>query len=125
MEGPYFLIISLPVIDAPWCEIRPTHASSKLVETKFACKKKERWEPGSSVKSRNEPRNIVWVLCWHDAPWERVGSCRWQLENGIMNAVKSSNDYPMCPRSCENGIMNVVKFGNDYPMCPGAVIHVC
>ena len=46
--------------DAPWCEIRPTHASSKFVSTQFApAKKKERWEPGCSIKSRNEPRNLM------------------------------------------------------------------
>ncbi|XP_064401484.1 deoxyribonuclease TATDN1-like isoform X2 [Halichondria panicea] len=45
--------------DAPWCEMRPTHASSKLIETSFPSKKKERWERGVAVKSRNEPRNIL------------------------------------------------------------------
>lgn len=45
--------------DAPWCEIRPTHASSKLVTTQFPSKKKEKWEKGFPVKSRNEPQNVV------------------------------------------------------------------
>ena len=49
--------------DAPWCEIRPSHASSKFVSTQFApAKKKEKWEPGCSVKSRNEPRNLMLVF---------------------------------------------------------------
>ncbi|XP_065897209.1 deoxyribonuclease TATDN1-like [Dysidea avara] len=49
--------------DAPWCEIRPTHASSKFVTTQFPpAKKKEKWESGCSVKSRNEPRNLLHVL---------------------------------------------------------------
>ena len=55
-----FTIIYLSIyVDAPWCEIRPTHASSKFVTTHFLSKKKERWENGVSVKSRNEPRNIL------------------------------------------------------------------
>ena len=47
--------------DAPWCEIRPTHASAKMVDTQFMSRKKEKWELGMSVKSRNEPRNIMYV----------------------------------------------------------------
>lgn len=47
--------------DAPWCEIRPTHASATFVATQFFSKKKERWEEGIGVKGRNEPRNIMWV----------------------------------------------------------------
>lgn len=50
------------ITDAPWCEIRPTHASSKFVSTQFPpAKKKEKWEPGCSVKGRNEPRNLMLV----------------------------------------------------------------
>ena len=45
--------------DAPWCEIRPSHASATLVTTQFPSKKKERWEEGVGVKGRNEPQNIV------------------------------------------------------------------
>ena len=53
------------VTDAPWCEIRPTHASSKFVTTQFPpAKKKEKWESGCSVKSRNEPRNLLLVQLW-------------------------------------------------------------
>jgi TatD DNase family protein len=49
--------------DAPWCEIRPTHASSKFVKTDYAVvKKKERWEAGCMVKSRNEPSMIMYVF---------------------------------------------------------------
>ena len=59
-----FLALSIPLFllpspDAPWCEIRPTHASSKLVTTQFSSKKKEKWEKGLPVKSRNEPQNVV------------------------------------------------------------------
>ncbi|KAJ1654400.1 hypothetical protein IWQ61_005666 [Dispira simplex] len=60
--------------DAPWCDIRPTHASfpylkqarssssSNFVYHTFESKKKERFVPGSLVKGRNEPCNIQDVL---------------------------------------------------------------
>lgn len=44
--------------DAPWCEIRPTHAGSKYLLTKFEeypSVKREKWKKGCMVKSRNEP----------------------------------------------------------------------
>lgn len=48
-------------LDAPWCEMRPSHAGFKMLETRFISKNKEKWEQNVSVKSRNEPRNIVYV----------------------------------------------------------------
>lgn len=48
--------------DAPWCDIRPTHAGFKHVKTKFESKRKEKWQAGQCVKGRNEPANIVQVL---------------------------------------------------------------
>jgi TatD DNase family protein len=47
--------------DSPYCEIRNTHAGSKLVKTKTIDVKKEKFKMGSKVKSRNEPSNIIQV----------------------------------------------------------------
>lgn len=48
--------------DAPYCEIRPTHASFKHVVTKFDTIKKQtkkKWHKESLVVGRNEPVTIV------------------------------------------------------------------
>jgi len=48
--------------DAPWCEIRPSHAAAEHVQTRLPAKDKKKHEPGALVKGRNEPCNIVQVL---------------------------------------------------------------
>ncbi|CAG0894222.1 unnamed protein product, partial [Cyprideis torosa] len=48
--------------DAPWCEIRPSHAGHGFIKTIFKQVKKEKWEPGLMVKGRNEPCQITQVL---------------------------------------------------------------
>ena len=49
--------------DAPWCDIRPTHASHRHTQTKFdVVNKPEKWVDGKGVKGRNEPQQIVLVL---------------------------------------------------------------
>ncbi|KAH9499849.1 TatD DNase [Bulinus truncatus] len=48
--------------DCPYCEIRPTHAGFKYIKTQFSSKKKEKYDPKLSVKSRNEPCTIKQVL---------------------------------------------------------------
>lgn len=48
--------------DAPWCEIRRTHASYQHIVTKFeVCKNKEKkkWQRDVLVNGRNEPVTIV------------------------------------------------------------------
>ncbi|CEL02636.1 Putative Hydrolase [Aspergillus calidoustus] len=50
--------------DGPWCEIRPSHASSKFLQGAPALPKavkKERWQKGFMVKGRNEPVAIAQV----------------------------------------------------------------
>lgn len=44
--------------DAPWCGIRPSHAASKFVKTKFEAAKKN-WSETTMFKSRNEPQTIL------------------------------------------------------------------
>ena len=48
--------------DAPWCEIKASHASFPLVKTKFDSVKKEKWAENKLVKGRNEPCCIIQVL---------------------------------------------------------------
>ncbi|KAL4978056.1 hypothetical protein BDW66DRAFT_130888 [Aspergillus desertorum] len=50
--------------DGPWCEIRPSHASSKFLEGAPPLPKavkKEKWQKGYMVKGRNEPIAIAQV----------------------------------------------------------------
>jgi len=54
--------VELCVLDAPWCEIRPTHDSFKHVRTTFPSRKKEKFEDKLLVKSRNEPSCIMYVV---------------------------------------------------------------
>lgn len=53
--------------DAPWCDIRKTHASYKFLDKKYIdspdqFKKKERFQMGCQVKGRNEPCQLIQVL---------------------------------------------------------------
>ncbi|KAF9887879.1 hypothetical protein FE257_009539 [Aspergillus nanangensis] len=50
--------------DGPWCEIRPSHASSKYLNGAPPLPKavkKERWQKGCMIKGRNEPAAIAQV----------------------------------------------------------------
>ena len=51
--------------DAPWCEIRPTHASNKHVKTVFDMvknKEKKKWDKNVLVRGRNEPVCVIQIL---------------------------------------------------------------
>ncbi|TMW57172.1 hypothetical protein Poli38472_003097 [Pythium oligandrum] len=48
--------------DAPWCDIRATHAGFSHVKTTWPTKKAEKHDEASMVKSRNEPCTIRQVL---------------------------------------------------------------
>lgn len=48
--------------DAPWCEIRPTHAGFKHVKTKFEyTKRKDKWNESLMIGGRCEPTQIIQV----------------------------------------------------------------
>ncbi|CAH0475066.1 unnamed protein product [Peronospora belbahrii] len=48
--------------DAPWCDIRATHAGHFHVKTAWQSKKAEKHSPVCLVKGRNEPCTLVQVL---------------------------------------------------------------
>ncbi|EGG15545.1 deoxyribonuclease [Cavenderia fasciculata] len=48
--------------DAPWCDVRKTHAGHKYITTQFDTVKKEKWQPGKCVQARNEPCNIIFLM---------------------------------------------------------------
>jgi len=51
--------------DCPWCDIRPSHAGYKLVQSRFPqwpVVDKKKWREGAVVKGRNEPHTIRQVL---------------------------------------------------------------
>lgn len=41
--------------DSPYCEIKNTHAGISYVKSLWPSKKKEKYDPDSNVKGRNEP----------------------------------------------------------------------
>uniref|UniRef100_A0A0A9ASW6 Pco061870a n=1 Tax=Arundo donax TaxID=35708 RepID=A0A0A9ASW6_ARUDO len=48
--------------DSPYCEIKNTHAGIQFVKSVWSSKKKDKYEPGSVVKGRNEPCLVRQVL---------------------------------------------------------------
>ena len=47
--------------DAPWCEVRPSHAGAAHVHTRPRALDRKKHDPAAMVKSRNEPANILQV----------------------------------------------------------------
>lgn len=48
--------------DAPWCDIRPTHAGYEFVRSRWPTRKNKRFEKGACVKNRTEPCHLRQVL---------------------------------------------------------------
>lgn len=48
--------------DSPYCDIKNTHAGIQFVKSIWPSKKKEKYEPGLTVKGRNEPCLVRQVL---------------------------------------------------------------
>eukprot|EP00899_Mesostigma_viride_P014041 jgi/Mesvir1/22638/Mv14073-RA.1 len=90
--------------DAPWCDIRPTHAGGKHVVTSWPSRKKEKFEEGCTVKGRNEPCHIRQVL-------EVVAACR---------GVSSEHLGPLANTIYENTCR--VFFPNDLDTLAGPVL---
>lgn len=69
--------------DAPWCDIRPSHASHKYLKIDGApdtedMKKVKKFEMGKMVRSRNEPctiRQVAWIVAQvKGLPYESVAN---------------------------------------------------
>eukprot|EP00940_MAST-03C_sp_MAST-3C-sp2_P002387 g2387.t1 len=48
--------------DAPWCDIRPTHAGFGFVRSRWPTRPRKKFQIGLCVKSRNEPCHLAQVL---------------------------------------------------------------
>ena len=76
--------------DAPWCEIRPSHAGSAHVRTKFPAKDRKKFVEGTLVKGRNEPCNLVQVL-------EVLGGVRGEDPEALAAQVYSNTEKVFFP----------------------------
>jgi len=47
--------------DAPWCQIRSTHAGYQHIKTFFPEKQKNKWD-SCIIKGRNEPTHLIQIL---------------------------------------------------------------
>ena len=48
--------------DSPYCEIKNTHAGINFVKTSWPSKKKEKHDPDYTIKGRNEPCTVRYVV---------------------------------------------------------------
>ncbi|GAM16927.1 hypothetical protein SAMD00019534_001020, partial [Acytostelium subglobosum LB1] len=84
--------------DAPWCDIRRTHASHKYVKTTFeSVKKPEKHEIDKCVQSRNEPCHIVNVL-------EVIAGCRNESIDTLGNIIYETSNQIFFPSSSSTNI---------------------
>lgn len=85
--------------DGPWCEMRASHASAQHRITVPAWPKsvkKEKWEPGSMIKGRNEPAAIVHVAhavaSIKNLPIEEICEAVWKNSIRMFGLGEESND---------------------------------
>ena len=45
--------------DAPWCDLRPSHASAAYAPPPLRAVDRKKWTPGAIVKNRNEPARVA------------------------------------------------------------------
>ncbi|KAK1287019.1 hypothetical protein QJS10_CPB19g01317 [Acorus calamus] len=70
--------------DSPYCEIKNTHAGVKFVKSVWPSKKKEKYDPDSTVKGRNEPCLVRQVL-------EVVAGCKGVSDLGPLSRTLYHN----------------------------------
>jgi len=66
--------------DAPWCDIRSTHAGFNAIKSTWETKDKKKWELGKCVKSRNEPCHLIQIL-------EVIANCKQMDEQELANIL--------------------------------------
>jgi TatD DNase family protein len=90
--------------DAPWCDIRATHAGFQHVQTTWPTKKAEKHDDASLVKGRNEPCTLRYVAV---RPWKAIRhadciplSCSQVLE--VVSAVRGQDQHELAACVLEN-----------------------
>jgi TatD DNase family protein len=78
--------------DAPWCDIRNTHAGAKFVKTHWPQKDKKKHEKGKWVKGRNEPCAIRQVM-------EVVAGVKGEDLNGLAHQIYNNTQQVFFPHS--------------------------
>ncbi|KAL4115455.1 hypothetical protein PRIC2_013616 [Phytophthora ramorum] len=71
--------------DAPWCDIRATHAGHGHVQTSWPSKKAEKYAPDCLVKGRNEPCTLIQVL-------EIVSAIRGETQDDVAATVLDNTE---------------------------------
>ena len=56
--------------DAPWCGLRPSHASSRFVQTKLQEIDKKKYRPGVVVKGETGDQGFLLYICDASEAWQ-------------------------------------------------------
>ena len=68
--------------DAPWCGVRPSHASSRFVQTKFQEKDKKQFRPDVLVKGEMRRCRLLATCMWVSLQIKQVRSYMLLLRAG-------------------------------------------